>query len=552
MNNLSILITICLVSMTAILSGQFTRQDTLRGSITPEREWWDLVHYDLSVEVIPQTKTFIGSNTITYRVLDTGSRMQIDLQEPLNLTAVSYHGQPVDYVRDGNAYFLDLHLPRVPVVGSIDSVTVHYQGIPRQAVRAPWDGGISWKEDSEGVEFIATSCQGLGASVWWPCKDHMYDEVDSMDIRVEVPDHLSDVSNGRLQSIKSNPTKQTKTYHWKIRNPINNYGVNINIGNYVSWTETYEGEDGPLDLRYWVLAQDELKARDHFKEVPRMLDAFEYWFGPYPFYSDGYQLVQAPYLGMEHQSSVTYGNKFQQGYLGTDLSGTGWGMKFDFIIIHESGHEWYANNITYRDLADMWLHESFTNYSESLYLEYHHGKEAGQEYVRGLRGNIDNKKAIIGPYGVNYDHYPIDVYYKGANLLNTLRTVVDDDEAWRGVLRGMNAKFRHQTIGTEQMEDYMSEYLEIDLMGFFDQYLRDPRLPVLEYYRDGDQLHYCWSEVVDHFDMPLRLLGDGEVPFTVKPNAKEWQSVYYPQSDLGIDENYYIEVREVSKPESKD
>ena len=549
MNRFRIGITLILVSAAAMLSAQFSRQDTLRGSITPEREWWDLVHYNLSVEVIPETKTFIGSNTITYRVLDSANRMQIDLQEPLKITGVNYHGGTINYQRDGNAYFIDLPQQKE---GNLDSLTVNYEGVPRPAVRAPWDGGISWRTDDAGVEFIASSCQGLGASVWWPCKDHMYDEVDSMDIRVEVPGHLVDVSNGRLASKSYDVIKKTKTFHWKIRNPINNYGVNINIGNYTYWKETYDGEDGPLDLTYWVLAQDEEKAREHFKQVPLMLDAFEYWFGPYPFYRDGYQLVQAPYLGMEHQSSVTYGNKFADGYLGTDLSGTGWGLKFDFIIVHESGHEWFANNITYQDLADMWLHESFTNYSESLYLEYHHGKEAGQEYVRGIRGNIENKKSIIGPYGVNYDHYPIDVYYKGANILNTLRTVVNDDEKWRGVLRGMNAEFRHQTIRSDQMESYMAEYLDLDLSGFFDQYLRDPRQPVFEYYKEGDQLYFCWTEVVDNFDMPLRLSDEGEIPYIIKPNSKEWKSVYYPKSELVIDDNYYIEVRELTTPKTKD
>ncbi len=542
-------ITICLVCISLMLTAQFTRQDTLRGSITPERAWWDLVHYDLSVEVIPETKTFVGSNRVTYRVLDTASTLQIDLQEPLVITSVDYHGQALNYARDGNAYFIELPLPKV---GDLDSITVYYEGVPRPAVRAPWDGGVSWREDDAGVEFIATSCQGLGASVWWPCKDHMYDEVDSMDIKIEVPEHLTNVSNGRLVNQTSNTSKKTRTYHWTIKNPINNYGVNINIGNYVSWSEVYKGEDGPLDITYWVLAQDEEKARAHFKQVPLMLDAFEHWFGPYPFYSDGYQLVQAPYLGMEHQSSVTYGNQFTDGYLGTDLSGTGWGLKFDFIIIHESGHEWYANNITYIDLADMWLHESFTNYSESLYLEYHHGKEAGQAYVRGTRDNIENTKAIIGPYGVNYDHYPIDVYYKGGNILNTLRTIVNDDEAWRGVLRGMNSEFRHQTITTDQMESYISTSLDLNLVGFFDQYLRDPRLPILEYYRQGDQLYYCWSDVVDHFDMPLRLSADGEVPFVIQPNAKEWQSVYYPRTDLRVDDNYYIDLREVPIPQTKE
>jgi aminopeptidase N len=542
----SIILTIAILfSGGQVAYGQFTLADTLRGSITPERAWWDLVHYDLSVEVFPEDKTIVGSNVITYEVLAESDVIQIDLQLPLLIDSVVYHSQLVESERVvNNAFFITLSSKAS--IGSIDSLTVYYSGHPRPAVRAPWDGGISWKKDDKGVDFIASSCQGLGASVWWPCKDHMYDEVDSMDIRVTVPDDLSDISNGRLISEVHNEEEQTKSYHWQVVNPINNYGVNINIGNYMHWDEVYDGEDGDLDLSYWVLEQDEERARKHFTQVPKMLDAFEHWFGPYPFYEDGFKLVQVPYLGMEHQSSVTYGNKFLQGYLGNDLSGTGWGMTFDFIIVHEAGHEWFANNITYNDLADMWLHESFTSYSESLYVEYHNGKEAGQAYVRGVRDNIENKKPMIGPYGVNYDHYPVDVYYKGANMLNTLRTVVGDDMKWRGLLRGMNEHFRHQTIDSAEMEDYISTFLDIDCQSFFDQYLRTANIPVFDYYIEDGVLYYCWSDCVADFDMPVDILvGDDAMRLT--PDAKTWQSIVFDTDELIIDENYYIEVREVKR-----
>ncbi len=525
--------------------GQFTLEDTLRGSITPERAWWDLVHYDLSVEVFPDDKTIVGSNVIRYEVLAEADLMQIDLQLPLQIDSVVYHHQLVESDRVVDNAFL-ITLPAKAAIGTMDSLTIYYSGHPRPAVRAPWDGGISWKKDDQGVDFIASSCQGLGASVWWPCKDHMYDEVDSMDIIVTVPANLADVSNGRLISRSFDPVAKTKSFHWQVVNPINNYGVNINIGNYMHWDEVYPGEDGDLDLSYWVLEQDEAKAREHFKQVPKMLDAFEYWFGPYPFYEDGFKLVQVPYLGMEHQSSVTYGNKFLQGYLGNDLSGTGWGMKFDFIIVHEAGHEWFANNITYRDLGDMWLHESFTSYSESLYVDYHYGKDAGQDYVKGVRDNIENKKPMIGPYGVNYDHYPIDVYYKGANMLNTLRTVVGDDDKWRELLRGMNAYFRHQTIDSSQMEDYISTFLNIDCQPFFDQYLRTANIPVLDYYIEDGILYYCWSDCVSDFDMPVDILKGDEV-IRLTPDNKRWQSLRLNVEELVIDDNFYIDVRKVKR-----
>lgn len=528
-----------LLCLTFSLSAQeFTRQDSLRGSVTPERAWWNLTYYHLNVEVMPNDKSIKGSNTIRYKVIVSSDVLQVDLQPPLKITKITQSGKTLDFRSEGNAHFVKLKDKQVP--GKIHEVIVHYEGKPKEAVRAPWDGGFSWKKDSNGIDFIATSCQGLGASVWWPNKDHMYDEVDSMRISVEVPEHLMDVSNGRLIGTDHNKRKKTKTYHWEVKNPINNYGVNLNIGDYMSWDETFAGEKGDLDVTYWALKQDEAKARKTYVEVPRMLKAFEHWFGPYPFYEDGYQLVQAPYLGMEHQSSITYGNGFQNGYLGRDLSNTGWGLKFDFIIVHESGHEWFANNITHKDHADMWIHESFTNYSESLFLDYHFGKAAGQEYVRGTRTAIGNRLPMIGPYGVNYDGYPGDVYYKGGNLLNTLRTLTNDDEKWRGMLRSVGEEFYHKTVTSAEFEAHIAEFLGMNLEGTFDQYLRDRRLPTFEYYFKDGNLAYRWINAIDSFDMPLDVMVGGK---TVRLSAKtRWARLATTANELTIDENFYIGV----------
>lgn len=520
----------------SVTAQEFTRQDSLRGSITPEREWWDLTYYHLSVEVLPNEKRILGSNVIQYEVLKNQQVMQIDLQSPLKITRVTQNGMELKVRSEGNAHFVILSEEQVK--GEIKEITIFYEGMPKEAVRAPWDGGFSWKKDENGTDFIATSCQGLGASVWWPCKDHMYDEADSMDISVEVPEHLTDVSNGRLVKIDRDRKKKTRTFHWTVKNPINNYGVNLNIGDYVNWNQVYEGEKGDLDVNYWALKVDEDKAREQFKEVPRMLEAFEHWFGPYPFYEDGYKLVQVPYLGMEHQSSVTYGNRFENGYLGRDLSTTGWGLKFDFIIIHESGHEWFANNITFKDMADMWIHESFTNYSESLFLDYFWGKEAGQEYLRGTRTQIGNAKPMIGPYGVNYEGYPGDVYYKGGNMLNTLRSIVNDDNAWRGMLRALGEQFYHETVTTAELEAYMAEYLDLDLNAFFNQYLRDKRLPTLEYYFKDGRINYRWVNTIDTFDMPLDITLNGASQ-RITPTSR-WSSIETLGTELNIDPNYYI------------
>jgi aminopeptidase N len=514
----------------------FTRQDTLRGSITKERAWWDVKSYHLDIKVNPSDSTITGTNTIKYQVLQEYNRMQIDLQSPMDIYKVIQDGKSLEYTREGNVFFIELESTQI--IGKIRQLTVFYGGKPKVAINPPWDGGITWKKDSNGKLFTASSCQGLGASVWWPNKDHMYDEVENMLISVNVPGNLMDVSNGRLLSVKK-LKDGTKTYNWYVSNPINNYGVNINIGDYVSFSEKYQGEKGNLDCTYYVLRDNLAKAKEQFKDVPRMLKAFEHWFGPYPFYEDSYKLIEAPYLGMEHQSSVTYGNGFKNGYLGRDLSGTGWGLKFDFIIIHESGHEWFANNITYKDIADMWIHESFTNYSESLFVEYYYGKEAGYSYVRGIRKNIQNDKPIIGKYDVNNEGSS-DMYYKGANMLHTLRQIVNDDEKWRTILRGLNSTFYHQTVTTKQIEDYLSTEVGLDLNTFFNQYLRDTRIPTLEYYFKDKVLGFRWANCVEGFNMPIKVSINGEEKWIKPLTTWEQEAITLENPKLLIDKNFYV------------
>lgn len=520
------------------LAAQFDRQDTLRGAVTPERAWWDLTYYHLDIAVDPGKRTIQGRNTVQYKVLEPGGRMQIDLQPPMGLQSAVQNGQPLEYSRDGNVYYIQM--PQSLKAGQVYELELEYGGKPRVAVRAPWDGGLSWDEDENGNPFVATSCQGEGASLWWPCKDHMYDEPDSMLISVRVPDTLVEVSNGKLRGVDKNKDG-THTYHWYVDNPINNYGVNVNIGDYVHWSETYKGEKGDLDCNYYVLRGNLGKAKKQFEQVPMMLEAFEHWFGPYPFYEDGFKLVEVPYLGMEHQSSVTYGNKYQNGYLGMDLSGTGWGNKFDFIIIHEAGHEWFANNITYKDIADMWVHEGFTAYSENLYLDYHFGSEASADYVIGTRKAIMNDRPVIGDYDVNHAGSS-DMYYKGANMLHTIRTLLGDDEKWRSILRGLNKDFYHQTVTTKQIEDYLIEKSGLGLQPVFDQYLRDTRIPVLACKWEKGKLFYCWEQTIAGFDMPVTLLHKGE-PVMLKPST-EWQQINLKRTDdLKVQRDYYVRLQ---------
>ncbi|WP_274475822.1 M1 family metallopeptidase [Mangrovimonas aestuarii] len=516
---------------------KFTEQDTLRGSITPERVWWDLTYYDLSLQVFPESKSIKGKNTVQYTVLEPQQIMQIDLQSPLKITKVVQNGEELKFEDNINAHFI--YLTEKQKKGTTNSVDIYYEGKPREAVNAPWDGGVSWKADNNGNPFIASSCQGLGASVWWPCKDHMYDEVDSMDIHIRVPKGLMDVSNGKPTGSKKH-NDGTTTYSWTVKNPINNYGVNMNVGDYVHFSEKYDGEKGVLDMNYYVLRDNLEKAKKQFKDAPRTIEALEHWFGPYPFYEDGYKLVEVPYLGMEHQSSVTYGNRFENGYLGRDLSGTGWGLKFDFIIVHETGHEWFANNITNKDIADMWIHESFTAYSESLFLDYFYGKKAASEYMIGTRKGVLNDRPIIGVYNVNHEGSS-DMYYKGANMLHTLRQLIENDEKWRQILRGLNKDFYHQTVTTQQIESYLSKHTGIDLTEFFNQYLRDVRIPTIEYKMNGKDFEFRYTNIVKGFDMPIQIIIDGETKW-IYPTAN-WKTIELPskQAKINFVPDFYIE-----------
>ncbi len=501
------------------------------------------MHYDLAITVDPESQTLVGTNRIAFTVLKPGQKMQIDLQKPLEITSIKRGTTELTFQRDGNVYWIEF--PEELATGTETSIDIAYKGKPKVAVRPPWDGGIDWGKDENGNHFIATACQGIGASVWWPLKDHGYDEPDQgMAIRVTVPENLVAVANGRLEKTDHNQAQKLKTYHWKVTNPINSYGVNMNIGNYVNFTETFEGEGGPLDVSYWVLNHQRKTAEKHFQEVPRTLKAFEHWFGKYPFYEDSYKLVVVPYLGMEHQSSVTYGNGFQNGYRGRDLSETGVGLKFDFIIVHESGHEWFGNNVSMKDAADMWIHESFTNYSENLFVEYHFTKQEGHDYVIGCRKLIQNDKPIIGPYNVNGRGSSGDMYYKGGNMLHTMRHIVNDDEKWRSVLRGINENFWHKTITTAEIEGYLSKQSGVDFSKFFEQYLRTTKIPVLSYQIKGNSLTYHFENVVAEFSVPVKIRLNGSQEVWLTPTEKP--QTLTNDSDIRkfeLDRNFYMDTK---------
>lgn len=515
-----------------------TRQDTLRGTITAERAWWDVLYYGISVQPDYNTKTIAGTVAIKIKTKASGNRMQLDLQEPMQLDKASWQKGQLNFTRDGNVYYADFP-ESVPANTELE-LLLHYSGKPREAKMPPWDGGWIWAKDEKGRPWMSVACQGLGASVWFPCKDHQSDEPDEgTSLTMIVPDSLVGVGNGRLIETGT-PAPGLKSYSWSVKNPINNYNIIPYIGKYVNWSEIYSGESGELTCDYWVLDYELEKAKEQFKQVQPMLKCFEHWFGPYPFYEDGYKLVQSPHLGMEHQSAVAYGNKFKNGYLGRDLSQSGWGLKWDFIIVHESGHEWFGNNITSNEVADMWVHESFTNYTETIFTTCEYGTEAGNDYVIGTRKQIRNDVPIIGKYGVNRSGSG-DMYYKGGNMLHTIRQLIGDDEKFRSILRGLNKEFYHKTVTGAHVEAYISSQSGINLTKVFDQYLRTTQIPVLEYQNKRGKLYYRWANSVAGFNMRVKLT-DGK---WLSPGT-DWKRLKGKNNSLIVDRNFYIEVKDIS------
>jgi len=523
---------------------QFTRADTLRGSYdTPWRAWWDVTFYDLNVRIQPADSSISGHNAITYRVLVPATELQIDLMMPLEVDSIVQDGRSIPFRREGNAFFASVHAQQR--AGESKTLTVYYHGRPTSARRPPWEGGFTWAADSLGRPWVVSTDQGIGASIWWPNKDTQADEPDSQRVAITVPQPMTHVSSGRLRSTIPN-ADGTTTYEWFVSNPINNYAIAIAAGSYAHFNDVFEGENGELTLDYWPITYHLEEAKKQFTQARTTLQCFEHWFGPYPWYEDGFKLIEVPHNGMEHQSAVAYGNGFANGYRGNDESGTGLGLKWDFIIVHESAHEWWGNNITTKDLADMWVHESFANYAESLYTECLFGKESGAAYAIGTREGIRNDRPVIPAYGVNAQGSG-DMYPKGGNMLHTIRQIVADDGKWRGILRGLNQTFWHQTVTGAQVEEYMSGQAGIDLSKVFDQYLRTAQVPVLEYRVAGNTLSYRWANAVPGFDMPVRVALAVRDMSWIRP-SETWQTASlraHSGWEFQVDPNFYVLLRAV-------
>lgn len=523
-NILSILAIICLYSVS---HGQNLpmSQDSLAGSNHAGRNWWDLQHYSLAITPNIKEHTLTGTVTISYKVLSEGDKMMIDLQPPLKIYKVFSGNKRISYTNDGRFWWIAKD--GKGKVGQLDEVTIFYEGTPRAAVKPPWDGGLDWNHDAQDRPWISTACQGIGASIWWPCKDIQSDEPDKgVDMFYTVPSELSAIANGKLISV-TDSKNGGHTWHWQVTQPINNYNVSMNIGHYEKIQDTFHGKKGDLDVEFYVLDYNLDKGKKLFPEIFSMLSCFEEKVGPYPFYEDGYKMIETAHLGMEHQSGVAYGNNFQRGYKGSDRSETGIGLRWDFILVHESGHEWFGNSITTEDVNDAWIHEGFTTYMETIYTECLSGKEDAQKYVIGQRHIITNRKPIINQYGVNYDA-PGDIYDKGASLIHTIRTIMDDDKKFYGILQGMARKYYHSIVTSSEIEDYWIKSSGLNLKPIFDQYLRTTMIPTLDYTINGDAMTLHWTNVVKGLKMPVILfLKDGspvrinvsEDPVSIKLNS---------------------------------
>jgi aminopeptidase N len=498
----------------------FTRKDSLQGGLRPERTNYDVQRYDLNIKINPDEKSIVGYNDITFKALPGTPKIQVDLFADMTIDSIVYEKKKLSYKRDNNAVFIFF-------AGGIQGTDLHqlrfyYSGKPAVARNAPWDGGFVFRKDKNGKDWIGVAVQGTGASLWYPCKDSQTDEPDlGCTIKVAVPNGLMNVSNGRLTGSEDLKNGYTR-WDWEVKNPINNYDITVNIGDYVNIHDTHNG----VDLDYYVLRDNEAKAREHFAEVKPMLDCFESRFGKYPFAEDSYKLVETTYLGMEHQSAIAYGNKYKKGYMGSDLSGTGIGTLFDYIIVHESGHEWFGNSITSKDIADMWIHEGFTMYSEVVFVECRYGYDKAIEYINGMRRNVANDRPIIGKYGVNNEGSG-DMYYKGALMLHTIRHIVNDDAKWWKMLLKFAETYRHKIIDNETAVAFFNAETGMDLTPVFDQYLKSTTIPKLRLEPEKGKLFYQWENVDDNFNMPVDVIIGGKTQ-RIYPTTKV-QSIEIPK-----------------------
>ncbi len=534
----ALLLSFFLAGVTSLSAQNFTRRDSLHGGLRHERNSFDVQRYDLNITIDPEKRHIKGYNDITFKVTENTQKIQLDLFENMKIEGITLNGKELEYRRDNDAVFITF--PKQLKKDSEQKIRFNYSGNPKVAKNAPWDGGFVFTKDKNDKPWVGVAVQGTGASLWYPVKDHQTDEPDrGASIKVAVPNGLMNVSNGRLTGSEDLKNGYTR-WDWEVTNPINNYDITVNIADYAHIHDSHNG----LDLDYYVLKYNVDKAKQQFEEVKPMMDCFQKKFGRYPFWEDGYKLVETPYLGMEHQSAVAYGNGYKKGYRGMDLSFSGVGLMFDYIVIHETGHEWFGNSITSKDIADMWIHESFTTYSETVYVECRFGYEKAMKYVNGQRMAVTNDKPVIGIFGVNKEGSG-DMYFKGALMLNTIRHIVNDDDKWWTMLRKYSETYKKQIIDGHTVVDFFSSESGINLSPVFNQYLRYITIPKLQLKLNNDELEYRWEAEEPDFAMPVDIDINGK---EIRLNATDkWQKLKTDATSVSNIEprtkEFYIKVQ---------
>jgi aminopeptidase N len=514
--------------------GTPTEDDILRGAYGRYRANNDLLYYHLDIRVDPDKKFVSGKNSIRFKMLQDDTRIQLDLIDTLSVDKILLGASSLKYERKSRAVFVDF--PETLRAGQVYTIDFYYSGSPVQTGRF---GGFTFGKDPAGRPWIYTACEGIGASMWWPNKDQWRDEVENMEISVAIPNDLVDVSNGKFVG-KADLGDGYTRWDWMVHYPINNYDVSLNIGNYVHFSDRL----GHLPMDFYVLPEDLDKAKKQFTQAKGMIQAFQHYFGEYPFAKDGYKLVEVPYSGMEHQSAVTYGNHFANGYLERDWTEVGISPRFDFIIIHESGHEWFGNSITAADSSDMWIHEGWTTYLESLYVEYMYGHDDALKYLNGYKPKVKNDEPIITQHDVDGEPTS-DQYFKGTLFINTLRSIVDNDKRWWKLLHDFYQHFKYHNIMTEDVVEYFNQHTGMNLTPVFNQYLRHTAIPTLELKFDdaSGTVSYRWKVDEPGFAMPVRV--GKKVHWQIIHPTTDWQKMptTLKENDFDVDtDHYYVNV----------
>jgi aminopeptidase N len=506
---------------------KYTHKDTLRGALRPERTCFDVTFYNLSLKIDPKKKVISGSNDITFRVVQPTQKIQIDLYDIYKIGSIEWNKKTLPYIRDCNALFISF--PEKLMPGTMQTITIRYSGKPRSAPKPPWNGGFVWKTDSKKNYWDGVACEHLGASSWWPTKDHLSDEPDSMQMTFTVPDGYDLISNGTPRS--KTPAGNGYTSHtWFVSYPINNYDATFYLGKFSHFSDTVVNKEGKYPLDYYVLPQNLDKAKVVFAQTKNVLKVYEQLFGEYPFMRDGFALVEAPFAGMEHQGAIAYGS----GYDDSKKNFMYHNKKEDPIIVHETAHEWWGNSLTVNDMNDIWIQEGFATYSELLYFEKMYGYTEYIKEMAGFANYIFNFWPVIDHYNVNENGFASnDCYMKGATILQCLRSTMNSDSLFFKLIKDFALRYKYKTINSSDFEHMVNEYTGQDYSAFFNKYLRDKNLPILAYTykKEGSSIEftYRWAEVEKSFHMPFcitdgnknyRLEGTTDVQKITLKNAK--------------------------------